>query len=103
MSQNMQYSGPFVKEYIHSDLTTSGTPNTATQILPIAPVGVRRVQVLIQNQSASASIEVIFNQNGTSGLTLPPQGNIGVDNYNGAVRVISTSASVPIHLAYAVS
>ena len=103
MSAHNTYSGPFVKEYKHSDVTTSSSANTATTILPIAPVGTRRIQVLIQNQSASASIEVIFNEAGTSGLVLPPQGNIGVDNYNGAVRVISTSTSVPLHLAYAVA
>ena len=101
MSSNIQFTGPFVKEYKHSDLTTSSSANTATTILPIAPVGTRRVQVLIQNQSASNSIEVIFNEAGTAGLILPPQGNIGVDNYNGAVRVISPNISVPIHLAYA--
>jgi len=99
----IEYQGPFIKSYTHSDLTTSATANTATTILPIAPVGTRRVQVLIQNQSTSNSIEVIFNETGTAGLILPPQGNIGVDNYNGAVRVISPNISVPIHLAYAVS
>lgn len=99
----IEYQGPFVKSYTHSDLTTSATANTATTILPIATVGTRRVQVLIQNQSTSASVEVIFNENGTAGLVLPPQGNIGVDNYNGAVRVISASTAVPLHLAYAIS
>lgn len=103
MSANIQFAGPFIKEFVHANATTSGTANTATTVLAIAPTGTRRAQVMIQNKSSSASIEVIFNEAGSAGMILPPLGSIGMTNYNGAVRVVSATTSVPIHIAYAVA
>ena len=103
MSSNIQFAGPFIKEFVHTNDTTSGTANTAKTVLAIAPTGTRRAQVLVQNKSASASIEVVFNETGSAGLILPPLGSIGMTNYNGAIRVVSATTSVPVHIAYAVA
>jgi len=32
---------------------------------------------------------------------VPPLGNISLDNYNGAVRVIASAAATSVHIAYA--
>ncbi len=94
----IEYQGPFIKGFIHADVSV-GT--NADQFLPIAPAGTRRVSLVIQNLSSSATVQAILADSGMVGIRIPPLGNITQENYNGAVRLISSGPTTPVHIAYA--
>ena len=95
---NFQFSSPLIRGFTHTDVTASTSASTA---LAVAVTPERRVIVIVQNKSTSASIQVILADTGTSGIFVPPLGNISIDNYNGIVQVIASAASTPVHIAYA--
>jgi hypothetical protein len=96
---NIAFSTPFTKSFTHTDVTV-GT--SASQILaPTTNAHDKRVMLLIQNQSTTASIEVIFSDSGSSGIIIMPNQSISIENYNGAVRAIANAASTPVHIALA--
>lgn len=95
---HIAYQGAFIKGYIHADVSV-GT--TAAQFLATAPAGTRRVAVVIQNTSATATVQAIFADAGAVGIRIPPLGSITQENYNGTVRLIATAAATQVHLAYA--
>ena len=95
---NISVSSPFLTKFTHTDVTVGTSASTA---LAVAPTPERRVIVIVQNKSTSASIQVILADTGTSGIFVPPLGNISIDNYNGIVRVIASAASTLVHIAYA--
>jgi hypothetical protein len=97
MSKN-EYQGPFIKGYVHADVSV-GT--TATEFLPTAPAGTRRVALVVQNTSATATVQAIFAKTGAVGIRIPPLGSITQENYNGPVRLISSASATQVHLAYA--
>ena len=97
---NISVSSPFLTKFTHTDVTVGTSASTA---LVVAPTPERRVIVIVQNKSTSASIQVILADTGTSGIFVPPLGNISIDNYNGIVRVIASAAATPVHIAYAVA
>ena len=94
---NITYQGAFIKGYIHADVAV--TP-TATEFLAMAPAGTRRVALVIQNTSATATVQAIFADTGAVGIRIPPLGSITQENYNGTVRLIA-SANTQVHIAYA--
>ena len=96
---NISFSTPFLRGFTHQDLTAGITAST---LLATAVTPERRVVVIVQNKSTTATIQVILADTGTAGILIAPQGNISLDNYNGVVRVIASAASTPVHLAYAV-
>lgn len=96
---NISFSSPFIRGFTHADYT-AGT--SAATLLAPAVTPERRVVVIVQNKSASETIQVIAASTGSVGVLIPPLGNISFDNYNGAVRVIASAASTPVHIAYAV-
>lgn len=95
---HIEYTGPFVKGYVHSDITVG---LAAAEVLPIAPAGTRRVGLVIQNLSSTATVQAILASSGSVGIRIPPLGNISQENYNGPVRLISSVAATPVHIAYA--
>ncbi len=95
---NISFSTPFIRGFIHQE-TNAGT--TASTLLPAAETPIRRVVVIVQNKSTSATIEVIMAETGSSGILIPALGNISLDNYNGIVRVVASAESTPVHIAYA--
>ena len=97
MSRN-EYQGAFIKGYIHAD-TTVGL--TAVQALPTAPAGTRRVALVVQNTSATATVQAIFADTGAVGIRIPPLGSVTQENYNGTVRLISSADNTQVHIAYA--
>jgi hypothetical protein len=97
---NFSFSSPLIRGFTHTDVTVGTSASTA---LVVAPTPERRVIVIVQNKSTSASIQVILADTGTSGIFVPPLGNISIDNYNGVVRVIASAAATPVHIAYAVA
>jgi hypothetical protein len=90
------FSTPALRKMSHSDITmtTSFAQVLAPRVLPE-----RRVIVAIQNKSATATLEVIFNTTGSAGLFIPPNQTISVENYNGSVLLRSDTPSSIAHLA----
>lgn len=95
---HITYQGAFIKGFTHADVAV-GT--TAAQFLAMVPAGTRRVALVIQNKSTSASVQVILADTGAVGIYVPPLGNITQENYNGTVRIIASAAATPVHIAYA--
>ena len=96
---NISFSSPFLRGFTHTDVSVGTSASTA---LAVAVTPERRVIVIVQNKSTSASIQVILADTGTSGIFVPPLGNISLDNYNGIIRVIASAVATPVHIAYAV-
>lgn len=94
---NFTFSSPLIRGFTHQDYTAS---TLETIFLPAATTPERRVIVIVQNKSTTAFIQVILSESGAVGILIPPLGNISLDNYNGAVAVVSNEES-PIHIAYA--
>lgn len=95
---HFKFSSPLIRGFNHN-LATVGT--SVSTILDVATTPERRVSVIIQNQHATAVIEVILADTGSDGLLVQPNESISLDNYNGIVRCISDTASTPVHIAYA--
>lgn len=96
---NITFSSPFTHSFTHTDVTVG---ITATQILAQTTNSWdKRVMLIIQNQSPTAVIEVIFSDTGAVGLSIQPNQSIAIENYQGAVRAISTAAATPVHIAFA--
>lgn len=95
---NIQISSPFLRGFIHADLTAN---ITSAVKLDAAVTPERRIIVIVQNQSTTASIDVILNGTGTAGIYVAPLGSLTIDNYNGIVRMNASAASTPVHIAYA--
>lgn len=98
MSHRIAIQGPFLTKATHADVTV-GT--SALEVLATAVVPERRIWVVVQNQSTTATVDIILNGTGTSGIALSPGTFIQLDNYNGPVRAISTAVSTTVHVAYA--
>jgi hypothetical protein len=95
---HITYQGAFVKGYIHADVVV-GT--AAAEFLATAPAGTRRVALVIQNTSATAIVQAVLASSGSVGIRIQPLGVITQENYNGPVRLISSVAATPVHIAYA--
>ena len=93
----IQISTPFLKSISHSD-TTVGTSKSQIVTIP-TNIGEKRIVVIVQNKSSTATIQVIGNATDTVGLAVPPLGSIKLDNYNGALYAVSTAASTSVHIA----
>jgi hypothetical protein len=94
----IEYQGAFIKGYVHADVSVGVS---AAEFLPIAPVGTRRVALVIQNTSTTATVQAILASSGSVGIRIPPLGSITQENYNGPVRLVSSAAATAVHIAYA--
>ncbi len=93
-------STPILKSFTHAT-TTVGT--TAVKIINAADSSTRRISVVIQNQSATATVKLIFNDTaGTEGIIIQPATIYAIDNYNGNVWAIASAASTPVHTALSI-
>ncbi len=91
------FSTPTLRRMVHANATIGLTP---VEVLTPPTLPERRVIVIIQNQSSTANIKVIFNSAGTDGIILAPLGSFSLDNYAGTVRVVATAVGTPVHIAY---
>lgn len=99
----IQTSSPFIRSFTHEDGTidTIATAGSSTEILAAALVGVKRINVIIQNKSPTgATIEVIFNSTGDNGIRVSAGQLLSLENYMGIIRVNASVDATPIHLAY---
>jgi uncharacterized protein (DUF111 family) len=94
---NISISSPFIRKFNHDNVSVTTSWSTA---LVEAEAPQRRIVVIVQNKSDSASLEVVFNTTSTAGILVPPLSNISLDNYNGIVKVKGTAA-LTAHIAYA--
>ena len=93
----IQISSPFHKKFVHADFTVGVT---ATNLVdPVSP-GERRVATIIQNKSATATVNLILNDSGSTGFVLQPATLFSIDNYNGTIRVSASAANTVVHIAY---
>jgi len=98
---HVKFSSPFIKGLTHSNTSVTATSGaTAVTLLAKAQPHERRAVVIMQNQSATNSLYLIFSDSATVGLLVPPLGSISLDNYNGIVKAYVSATSV-VHLAYA--
>jgi len=100
MSSNIQFAGPFLKGFVHTNYSATTTPAT---VVSTAPAGTRRASVIIQNQSTSSTIQVILNDTGSAGIIVAALGTFTIDNYNGPIRLVSSTGTVTTHIAIALS
>lgn len=92
------FSSPAIRKCIHADVTVGTTYST---VLTPPTLPSRRILVMIQNKSATAVIEVVFDDTATEGIEVQPYQSISLENYNGTIRVKSSVASTKVHIAYA--
>jgi uncharacterized protein (DUF111 family) len=97
-SSYVSFSSPAIRKCTHAN-TTVGTTFTTLLTPPTLPT--RRILVIIQNQSATAVIEVVFDDTATVGIQVQPYQSISLENYNGTIRVKSTAAGTIVHCATA--
>ena len=98
MSSNIAFAGPFLKGFTHQNYTATVTPTT---VISTADAGTRRAGVIIQNQSATVAVGVIFADTGSTGVIIYPQQTLTIDNYNGPIRLVSSTGSQTVHIAIA--
>jgi hypothetical protein len=95
---NIAFSTPFTKSFVHANATV-GT--SASEILAkTTNAHDKRVLLLIQNQHATNTIQIILNEAGSSGIIISPFQSLSLENYNGAVRAVSSGSATPVHIAY---
>ena len=97
-SSFVSFSTPALRKLTHLANYTCTT--SYAEVLPARVLPERRVVVIIQNKSATANIEVVFDATGTAGLIIGPLQTFSIDNYNGVVRLKSDTASSIAHIAY---
>lgn len=95
----IQVSSPFLRSISHADVTV-GTAKSQI-LVPPTNISEKRIVVIVQNQSSSATIEVIGNATDTVGIQVAPLASLSLDNYNGALYAFSTSAGTTVHIAIA--
>jgi hypothetical protein len=96
---NIAFSTPFTKSFIHTNATVGVS---ATEILAAtANAHDKRVMLIIQNQHAANSVQVVFASTGSSGVMLLPNQSISIENYNGPVRAVASGPDTAVHIAQA--
>lgn len=71
------------------------------QLADYAPIPVKRIALVVQNQSSTANVYAIFNSTDTNGILIPPLGSFIVDNYNGQLYAKASAAGTVVHTAEA--
>ena len=94
---HISVSTPFLKSISHSDVTV-GTAKSQIVTLP-TNITEKRIVVIVQNKSTTATIQVIGNATDTVGILVPPLSSITLDNYNGVLYAFSTAAATTVHIA----
>lgn len=107
MSQHIQFSGPFIKQFYckktANNERTADNPAAAADYADTVPNPLRRVYLFIQNQG-TAQITISLTPDGALGnessMLLYPGQSVSLDNYNGPI-LASTLNNVHIMEAFA--
>jgi hypothetical protein len=101
MGNIIQTSSPFLRKFTHSTTSvTALTGATAQTLIAAAGPQERRISTIIQNQSSTATVTLIFSPTDTVGVVIQPATFFTIDNYNGPIRVFASATATPVHLAY---
>jgi hypothetical protein len=95
---NIAFSTPFTKSFVHTNATVGTTDSEI--LAKTTNSHDRRVLLLIQNQHATNTIQVVLGESGSSGIILSPFQSISLENYNGAVRAVASGPATGVHIAY---
>jgi hypothetical protein len=89
-------SSPFLRSFTTTQVTLS---TTKIQVLALpASITTKRIIVLIQNTSATETVQVMGNATDTVGIVLPPQSQFSIDNYQGVLHAVADSGTPAINI-----
>lgn len=91
----------FTRSFTHSDVSVE--TSAGAFLAPLEAKDGRRIHLIVQNQHASAKVEIILNASGSEGIVLAAGATFSIENYCGALRMKSDTASTPVHIAYAIA
>jgi hypothetical protein len=89
-------SSPFLRSF-----TTTQTTLSTTKIEVLAlPTNIttKRIIVLIQNLSTTATVQVMGNATDTVGVVLLPQAQFSIDNYQGVLHAVASAGTPAINI-----
>lgn len=89
-------SSPFLRSY-----STTQTALSTTKIEVLAPpvnITTKRIVVVIQNTSATDTVQVMGNATDTVGIVLPPQSQFSIDNYQGYLYAVANTGTPAINI-----
>lgn len=89
-------SSPFLRSFTTTQ-TTLSTTKTEVLALP-ASITTKRIIVLIQNTSATETVQVMGNATDTVGIVLPPQSQFSIDNYQGVLHAVANAGTPAINI-----
>ena len=89
-------SSPSLRSYSTTQTTLS---TTKVQVLtPPANITTKRIVVVIQNTSATDTVQVMGNATDTVGIVLPPQSQFSIDNYQGGLWAVANAGTPAINI-----
>ena len=89
-------SSPFLRSFTTTQTTLS---TTKTQVLTLPPdICTKRIIVLIQNTSATETVQVMGNATDTVGVVLPPLSQFSIDNYQGVLHAVANAGTPAINI-----
>ena len=96
MAHLISTSSPFLRSF-----TTVQTTLSTTKIEVLAlPTNIttKRIIVLIQNLSATETVQVMGNATDTVGVNLPPLSQFSIDNYQGVLHAVANAGTPAINI-----
>lgn len=89
-------SSPFLRSYSTTQTTLS---TTKVQVLtPPVNITTKRIVVVIQNTSATDTVQVMGNATDTVGIVLPPTSQFSIDNYQGGLWAVANAGTPAINI-----
>jgi hypothetical protein len=101
MGSQIQLSSPFLKGFVHADVSLGVTK----QVLLTPPTSLteKRIVVIVQNTSSTVNIQVWGSNTAgdtSNGIVIFPQASLVLDNYNGGLWAKANTAGTSVHVAY---
>ena len=89
-------SSPFLRSF---ETTQTALSTTKIQVLALPTnITTKRIIVLIQNLSATETVQVMGNATDTVGVNLPPLSQFSIDNYQGVLYAVANSGTPAINI-----
>jgi len=89
-------SSPFLRSFTTTQVALS---TTKIEVLALPTnITTKRIIVLIQNTSATETVQVMGNATDTVGIVLPPQSQFSIDNYQGVLHAVANAGTPAINI-----
>lgn len=89
-------SSPLLRSFTTTQVALS---TTKIEVLALPTnITTKRIIVLIQNTSATETVQVMGNATDTVGIVLPPQSQFSIDNYQGVLHAVANSGTPSINI-----